>query len=252
MKVKVAVITGYGINADNELVSAFEFAGAAAQKIHINDLIANPTLLDQFHIAGFAGGFSFGDHLGSGLVYAHLFKKHLQKTLDNFIASEKLIIGICNGFQVLVKMGVLPNTKGDWTQEVSLIHNQSGVFQDQWVKLEFNQSSPCVWTKNLTTMDAPIRHGEGRFITDNDSVFNHLKSNNLIAITYQGENPNGSQGQVAGICDTTGRILGLMPHPEAFIFVENHPKWTRQNIDKPMGIEIFKNGVNYIKENFKA
>ena len=252
MKVKVAVITGYGINADNELVSAFKFANAEAQKVHINDLISNPSLLHQFHIAGFAGGFSFGDHLGSGLVYAHLFKKHLQKELDSFIAQGKLIIGICNGFQVLVKMGVLPNTKNDWTQEVSLIHNQSGLFQDQWVTLKFNNASPCVWTKNLTTMDAPIRHGEGRFITEDETLFNRLKSENLIAITYQGENPNGSQGAVAGICDKTGRILGLMPHPEAFIFIENHPKWTRQPIDKAMGIELFKNGVDYIKSNFSS
>lgn len=250
MIVKVAVITGYGINADNELVTAFEKVGAEAHRIHINDLIAQPTLLKEYHIAGFAGGFSFGDHLGSGLVYAHLFKKHLQKNLDQFISEGKLIIGICNGFQVLVKMGVLPNTKGDWTQEVSLIHNQSGVFQDEWVRLKFNPQSPCIWTKNLAEMDVPIRHGEGRFITDNNDVIEFLKKANLLAIQYSNKNPNGSEEAVAGITDTTGRILGLMPHPEAFIFSENHPHWTRNPITEASGLKIFENGVNYIKRNF--
>lgn len=250
MEVKVAVITGYGINADNELVSAFNMVGANAKRVHINDLISNPSLLKEFHIAGFAGGFSFGDHLGSGLVYAHLFKKYLQDELNQFVKDGKLIIGICNGFQVLVKMGVLPNTLGDWTQEVSLIHNESGVFQDEWVKLSFNQSAKCHWTKGLDFMDVPIRHGEGRFITDSNDVLAKLKNDNLLAIFYDGRNPNGSTENVAGICDPTGQILGLMPHPEAFIFVENHPQWTRKKIAEAEGLKIFRNGVNYIKSNF--
>ncbi len=251
MDVKVAVITGYGINADNELVQAFKMCGASAQRVHINDLIADPNLLLQFHIAGFAGGFSFGDHLGSGLVYAHLFKKNLQKTLDAFIESGKLIIGICNGFQVLVKMGVLPNTKGNWEQEVSLIHNKSGLFQDEWVTLTFNEKSPCVWTKGLADMEVPIRHGEGRFITENEETFNRLKESNLLAIKYSGKNPNGSEGNVAGITDTTGRILGLMPHPEAFIFPQNHPQWTRKKIEEASGLKIIQNGVDYIQSHFE-
>lgn len=251
MTIKAAIITGYGINADVELVQAFKMAGAEAQKVHINDLIDKPEILKEFHIAGFAGGFSFGDHLGSGLVYANLFKKNLKNTLDQFIADGKIIIGICNGFQVLVKMGVLPNTKKDWTQEVSLIHNESGLFQDQWVNLEFNTKSPCIWTEGLTTMEVPIRHGEGRFITDSKAVMDNLKQSNLIAIQYQGENPNGSEDKVAGITDMTGRILGLMPHPEAFIHPENHPRWTREHIKEAEGLKIFVNGVNYIRKNFK-
>lgn len=251
MIVKVAVITGYGINADNELVTAFKKAGAEAERVHINDLIADPNRLHRYHIAGFAGGFSFGDHLGSGLVYAHLFKKHLQKALDQFIADGKLIIGICNGFQVLVKMGVLPNTKSDWTQEVSLIHNQSGVFQDEWVQLKFNPNSPCIWTQGLQEMEVPIRHGEGRFITDNSEVLKTLKEKNLFAIQYNGQNPNGSEESIAGITDPSGRILGLMPHPEAFISPENHPQWTRKKIQEASGIKIFENGVSYIKNHFQ-
>lgn len=245
MAIKACVLTGYGINADNELVSAFSLAGAEAEKVHINDLIENPSLFRRYQIAGFAGGFSFGDHLGSGLVYAELFKKHLKEELEQFVSDGKLIIGICNGFQVLVKMGVLPNLKGDWTQEVSLVHNNSGVFEDSWVNLKFNPQSPCIWTKGLSTMDVPIRHGEGRFITDSPEILNHLKEKNLIAIQYNGRNPNGSQEDIAGITDTTGHILGLMPHPEAFIFPENHPKWTRQSVTEGEGLKIFRNGVHF-------
>ncbi len=248
--VKVCVITGYGINADNELVQAFEMAGASAEKVHINSLIENPEMLKEFHIAGFAGGFSFGDHIGSGIVYSNLFKKHLRSELDKFVAEGKLIIGICNGFQVLVKMGVLPNLSGDWEQDVSLIHNDSGVFEDSWVKIAFNSESPCVWTKSLDEMDIPIRHGEGRFITDNSGVMATLKDENLIAITYSGRNPNGSEEDIAGITDRSGRILGLMPHPEAFIFPENHPKWTREKIEEGYGLRIFKNGVDFVKREF--
>lgn len=252
MEVKAAIITGYGINADNELVLAFQKSGAVAEKVHINDLIQDPAQLHSFHIAGFAGGFSFGDHLGSGLVYAQLFKQNLQTALDRFIADGKLIIGICNGFQVLVKMGVLPNLKGDWTQEVSLIHNQSGVFQDQWVRLAFNPQSPCVWTRGLDEMEAPIRHGEGRFITDNAEIMQTLTDEHLLAVRYVGDNPNGSEDNVAGITDRTGRILGLMPHPEAFIIPQNHPQWTRKPIAEGFGLRIFKNGVRYIQENFNG
>ena len=163
---KVAILTGYGINADNELKEAFLRAGAeCADRIHINDMIEKPEILDSYQILGFPGGFSFGDHLGSGLVMAHLFKQNLKGVLDKFIAKGKLIIGICNGFQVLVKMGVLPNFDGNWTQEVSLIHNNTGVFENSWLNVRFNPDSPCVWTKGLKEMDIPIRHGEGRFIT---------------------------------------------------------------------------------------
>lgn len=247
MSVKVCILTGYGINADNELTAAFNMAGAEAEKIHINDFIENPALLRRYQIAGFAGGFSFGDHLGSGLVYAELVKKNLKEETDRFVADGKLIIGICNGFQVLVKSGILPNLRGDWTQEVSLIHNESGVFEDSWVNLKFNPDSPCVWTKGLQTMDVPIRHGEGRFITDSQETLKQLKELNLIAVQYNDRNPNGSVNDIAGITDPSGHILGLMPHPEAFIFPENHPKWTRQPITEADGLKIFKNGVRFFR-----
>jgi len=245
--VKTAVITGYGINADNELKQAFILSGSEAEKIHIQDLIENPAMLHNYHILGFPGGFSYGDHLGSGLVFAHLFKRHLKDELDRFISDGKLIIGICNGFQVLVKMGVLPNFENDWSCDVSLIHNSTGVFENSWLEIEFNSKSSCVWTEGLDKMDVPIRHGEGRFITKSKEVLERLENENLAVIRYSDRNPNGSENDIAGITDSTGRVLGLMPHPEAFIFPENHPQWTRKDIKEGFGLRLFKNGVNYMR-----
>ena len=250
MIVKTAVITGFGINADRELEKAFSLAGADALRIHIQDFIENPAMLQNYHILAFPGGFSFGDHLGSGLVFAHLFKKNLKTELEKFINSGKLIIGICNGFQVLVKMGVLPNFSGDWTPEASLIHNNTGVFENSWLKVSFNKKTKCIWTKGLDSMDIPIRHGEGCFITLSDRVLEKIENENLVAARYFDRNPNGSVNNIAGITDTTGRIFALMPHPEAFMYPENHPGWPSKKITEGEGIKIFKNGIDYIKENF--
>ena len=257
--VKTCIITGYGINADDELKKAFELAGSDVQKIHINDIIKIPALLDLFQIIGFPGGFSFGDHLGSGKVFGNLFKKKLKEALDKFIGAGKCVIGVCNGFQVLVKMCILPNLAGNWTQEVSIIHNDSGKFEDRWVRIKVNPSSPCVWTKGLTSMEVPVRHGEGKFIVSDETVEKEILDNHLHAVTYGSgkncnggtpeypDNPNGSVHNIAGICDKTGRVFGLMPHPEAFIFPQNHPRWQREEITYGHGLDIFKNGVGYFK-----
>lgn len=245
--VRAGVITGHGINADAELKEAFEFAGARALSLHIHDLIDEPGQLRDLHILGFPGGFSFGDHLGSGLVFAHLCSQHLKDPLERFILGGGLIIGICNGFQVLAKMGLLPNLEGRWTQEVSLIHNDTGVFEDSWVRVAFNGKSPCVWTKGLTEMEMPIRHGEGRFIAGSRETLGLLERENLIALTYKGRNPNGSEADIAGITDRTGRVFGLMPHPEAFLYPENHPRWTREKIAQAEGLKIFRNAVDWVK-----
>ena len=250
--VRTCVVTGYGINADNELRLAFELAGSEAKRVHIRDLIEHPSSLRQFHIVAFPGGFSFGDHLGSGLVFAGLFKRHLRTELESFLEAGKLIIGICNGFQVLVKMGVLPNTAGDWTPQVTLIHNAEGLFEDSWVRVGFD-GGPCVWTTGIEEMDVPIRNGEGRFVADSPAVLDDLEGRGLIAVRYKGRNPNGSQADVAGITDPSGRILGLMPHPEAFLYPENHPTWTRHRSSDGEafgeGLRIFRNGVDYAREH---
>ena len=235
---KTCIITGYGINADRELADAFRLAGSEAERVHLNDLIDDPAMVSKYRIIGFPGGFSFGDHLGSGLVFAGLFKRHLSQELAAFIADGGLIIGICNGFQVLVKMGVLPNYNKDSQPCVSLIHNESGRFDNRWVRIHADPESHCIWTKGISELDVPIRHGEGRFITANEEVYQRLAADRLIAFTYEGRNPNGSQGNIAGITDPTGRILGLMPHPEAYLYPRNHPAWAEGD-----GITIFRNGV---------
>jgi phosphoribosylformylglycinamidine synthase len=247
MSVKSCIVTGFGINSDRDLASAFEAAGSDAVLVHINDLIENPDQLDDYRILGFPGGFSFGDHLGSGLVFAHIFKKHLKSRLEQFINKGNLIIGICNGFQVLVKMGVLPNISGQWKPEVTLVHNQSGTFIDKWVRLEVNPYSGSPWLKGIETIELPIRHGEGRFIAPAE-IIEHLRKENMAVLKYTGENPNGSAADIAGITDKTGRILGLMPHPEAFVSPENHPQWQRKAIDHGFGLDIIKNGVDYFRE----
>jgi phosphoribosylformylglycinamidine (FGAM) synthase-like amidotransferase family enzyme len=253
------VVTGYGINADEELARAFRMAGACARSVHAGDLVADPRLLGRFDILALPGGFSFGDHLGSGKVLAHLFRRSLRPALEEFVASGGLVIGICNGFQVLVKMGLLPNLSSRWEPEVTLVHNESGVFEDRWVRVAFDPASPCVWTRGLPAMDVPVRHGEGRFMAANGQVLAELAAAHLAAAHYlprdggpgpapYPDNPNGSVDGIAGITDRTGRVFGLMPHPEAFLFRENHPEWTRTapsrgTRDKGNGLAIFQTGV---------
>ena len=244
-KVSAGIITGFGINADRELEEAFRQVGASASRVHINDLIESPSTIHTYHIIGFPGGFSFGDHIGSGLVFAGLFKRHLKDELDLFVSRGGLIIGICNGFQVLVKMGVLPNLDGSWSPSVSLIHNRQGVFEDSWIRVSFNNECGCVWTRNLRDIDLPIRHGEGRFITASPEISDSLKKENLISVTYEGRNPNGSEDGIAGITDATGRILGLMPHPEAYLFPENHPLWSRGVTGT--ALDLFQNGISAVR-----
>ncbi|MBN2352479.1 MAG: phosphoribosylformylglycinamidine synthase subunit PurQ [Spirochaetales bacterium] len=257
-KVRVCVITGFGINADLELAEAFRRTGGLPERVHLSDLIENPAALDRFGIVAFPGGFSFGDHLGSGKVFASLCKQHLRARLDAFVNAGKLVIGICNGFQMLVKMGILPNLEGDWAQDVSLIHNDSGVFEDRWVRLDSFPGTRCVWTIGLPPIELPVRHGEGKFVARDAGVDNALVDGRLIALTYRSanggparypENPNGSLRGIAGICDRTGRVFGLMPHPEAFLTPYNHPRWTRSLPERAAGLLIFERGIEYARKN---
>jgi phosphoribosylformylglycinamidine synthase I len=257
-KVDVCVITGFGINADQELAEAFRRTGGAPTRLHVSDLISQPELIDRFAILAFPGGFSFGDHLGSGKVFASLFKKHLRARMDKFLKDGKLVIGICNGFQMLVKMGILPNTNNDWRQEASLIHNDSGVFEDRWVKLASFPGTRCVWTTGLEALELPVRHGEGKFVVQDPAVEQALSGNSLIALTYVSrdkgkpaypENPNGSLLDIAGITDPTGRVFGLMPHPEAYLTPYNHPRWTRVRPERAAGLLIFEQGVAFVRKN---
>ena len=259
-KAKVLVLYGHGINCDNETKKAFELAGASVEKAHTNELIEGLKDLDAYDILAFPGGFSFGDDIAAGKIHAVKFKYRLKEKLLKFISDKKLIIGICNGFQIMVKLGLLPGIDNDyWTQKVTLAFNDSGKFEDRWVNLKVGKS-PCVFTKGLKGLYLPVRHGEGKFYTQSETLAK-LKKGNLIVLRYADSNgnetskyphnPNGSLDNIAGICDPSGRIFGLMPHPEAYLYKENHPRHTREILpEEGMGLAIFKNAVEYVKENF--
>jgi len=254
---KVSILYGYGINCDNETQYGFELAGAEAEKVHVNQLISGERKLRDYQILAIPGGFSFGDDIGAGKVLATKIKYNLAAEFSEFIKKGKLIIGICNGFQVLVKLGILPGFNGNYDrQEVTLTFNDSGRFEDRWVCLKINQKSKCIWTRGIERLYLPVRHGEGKFVSREEKIRERLISQNRIVAQYMDDkgnlagypwNPNGSELNIAGICDETGRIFGLMPHPEAFLFPQNHPRWTREKIQEGEGLKIFKNAINFVK-----
>jgi len=257
MKPKVLILYGYGINCDNETQYGFELAGAEAEKVHVNQLISGERKLRDYQILAIPGGFSFGDDIGAGKVLATKIKYNLAAEFSEFIKKGKLIIGICNGFQVLVKLGILPGFNGNYDrQEVTLTFNDSGRFEDRWVCLKINQKSKCIWTRGIERLYLPARHGEGKFVSREEKIRERLISQNRIVAQYMDDkgnlagypwNPNGSELNIAGICNETGRIFGLMPHPEAFLFPQNHPRWTREKIQEGEGLKIFKNAINFVK-----
>lgn len=261
-KVRALVITGFGFNCEAETAYAFQQAGAAAEKVHLNDLLDGTRRLDEFHILAFVGGFSFGDHVGAGTVCANRLRHRLAKPLDDFIRSGRLMIGICNGFQVMVKLGVLPAFDGDYrARMVTLASNDSGVFRDAWIHLRADPKSPCVFTKGIEEIGLPIRHGEGKFIVASEATRRRLFANGQVVFQYIDPvtrratqefpwNPNGSEDAIAGVCDPSGRIFGVMPHPEAYFSPYNHPHWMRQRIagelpKEGLGAALFRNGVRF-------
>lgn len=244
-RVPVMVLSGFGINAEIELADAFRRAGASADIVHIGDLAAQPRLLEDYRIVGFPGGFSFGDHLGSGKVLASLVRAELRTALQQLVRRGGLVIGICNGFQILAKSGMLPDLDGDWTPCVSLIHNDCGRFENSWTECQIYSAASEAWLRGLGRIELPVRHGEGRFVCADSGVLRQLQSNGRVALRYRGRNPNGSQDGIAGICDPSGRVLGLMPHPEAFCDRLQHPKWTRGSDSEPTGLAILRNGVQF-------
>jgi len=266
-KVKALVIRTAGTNCDKETAFAFELAGAQAELVHINEISSGRKSLDNYQILAIPGGFTYGDDIASGKILANELKFNLEEELQKFISRGKLIIGICNGFQVLVKAGLLPNLSGDFvTIEATLTINDSNKFEDRWIYLKKpraqGRKSKCVWTHGIDgIIQLPIAHGEGKFIPKSKKILNSLKEEGLIVFEYVNEtgskgaypyNPNGSVEDIAGICDRSGRIFGLMPHPERHVSVYQHPSWTRMN--KPIktegdGLAIFTNGVNFAKKN---
>lgn len=257
-KPKVCVLRAAGTNCDQETALAFSKVGAISELIHINRLIERQNVLLNYQILAIPGGFTYGDDISAGKILANELRYKLIDDIKKFIQQGKLIIGICNGFQVLVKSGLLPGN-GDLIQEASLIINDSGKFEDRWVYLH-NTQPKCIWTKNLPEIIyLPVAHGEGKFITDSNAGLERLKRNNQIVFKYCDEkgstlgypyNPNGSANNIAGICDETGRILGLMPHPERHIEFLQHPRWLRKkNNSEGDGLQIFRNALDYARRH---
>ena len=260
-EIKMLVITGFGLNCEKETAAAGKLAGMNAAQIHLNELLAGERKLDEFQMLAFIGGFSFGDHLGSGTVFANRVKFNLRDQLQKFVDDGKLVIGICNGFQTLTRLGMVPALNGDYfTQTSALAHNDCGVFRDDWCVLRANPASPCVFTKGIDQIRLPLRHGEGKFVAD-EATLKQIEAKNLVAFRYANAdgslatefpaNPNGSLNSIAGICDETGHVFGLMPHPEAFLSPYNSPTWTADQLkgDLPKegdGVAIFRNAVNYL------
>jgi phosphoribosylformylglycinamidine synthase subunit PurQ / glutaminase len=254
------VLTGYGINTDYETAHALNLqaVGGEGVRVHLNDLIAAPQMLGDYQMLVIPGGFSFGDDIASGKVLAVKLRASLLEPLRDFVDRGRLVLGICNGFQVLVKLGLLPDLAGACQQDVTLTFNDSGRFEDRWVYLAVDPASNCVFTMGMDRVYLPVRHGEGKFIARDLSTLATLESQHQIVMRYvdrDGQlagypwNPNGSVGNVAGICDVTGHVFGLMPHPEAYQHFTNHPRWTREQVPpEGMGVQIFRNAVTYVNE----
>jgi phosphoribosylformylglycinamidine synthase I len=269
-KVKAIVLTGNGTNCEMEMAHACKLAGAdVVDIVHISELLFGERRLSNYTFLNLPGGFLDGDDLGSAKAGANRFlhariageNEMLIEELLQFISAGKLILGVCNGFQIMVKLGLLPALDGNLTKQSStLTFNDSGRFEDRWVYLKANAQSPCVFTKGIDVAYYPVRHGEGKFVPESQSILEEIEKKNLVALQYSSAegtltmdypaNPNGSISAIAGLCNETGRLFGLMPHPEAYLHRTNHPRWTRENLpEEGQGLTIFRNAFNFIRSN---
>jgi len=269
-KTKAIVITGNGTNCEMEAANACRLGGFdEADIVHISELLAGNVRLDDYHFLNLTGGFLDGDDLGSAKAQANRLKyarveganEYLLDQLMRFISDAKPILGVCNGFQLMVKMGLLPALSGNYLEQVAtLTFNDCGRFQDRWVYLRSNPASPSIFTRGIEKgIYLPIRHGEGKFVAASAEVLEEIEQRNLAVLKYSDSafaaptmefplNPNGSVNAIAGLCDGTGRLMGLMPHPEAFHHRTNHPRWTREELpDEGDGLILFRNAVEYVR-----
>jgi phosphoribosylformylglycinamidine synthase len=255
---RILVLTGYGINCEHETAYAFNLptVGGDARLVHVSDLIAQPSQLDDFHILALPGGFSFGDDISAGIVLAIKLRYRLKRPLSKFLHDGKLVLGICNGFQALVRLGLLPATATEpWQQDATLTANDSGKFEDRWVHLQIDAACTSPFIQGIDRFYLPVRHGEGKFVPRDLEVLHRLQAKHQIAARYVAPdtsaatypwNPNGSVDDIAAVCDSSGRIFGLMPHPEAYVHRLQHPRWTRESLpEEGMGVQLFRNAVAF-------
>jgi phosphoribosylformylglycinamidine synthase subunit PurQ / glutaminase len=262
MKPLTLILRTAGTNCDGETAYAFELAGARTESLHINRLLAEPQLMKRFQMLAVPGGFSYGDDIAAGRILANQIAHHLHDAFCAFVEAGKPIIGICNGFQVLVKTDLLPGPiAGRSGQLCTLTNNDCARFVDRWVHLA-PRGSKCIWTRGLEgPIELPVAHGEGKFVAADESVRQALWDNGQVALVYASrdggpatgqfpENPNGSTDDIAAVCDTSGLILGLMPHPERHVDPTQHPAWTRnRRLPKEgQGLQIFKNAVSHVAQ----
>jgi phosphoribosylformylglycinamidine synthase len=269
---RAIVITGNGTNCEMEAAHACRLGGFDEAVIaHIAEILSGEIRLDDFHFLNLTGGFLDGDDLGSAKAQANRLKhaavegtnEKLVEQFSRFIADGKLILGVCNGFQLMVKMGMLPGFDGDYlNQTATLTHNDSGRFQDRWIYLKVDPASPCVFTAGIDRgIYLPVRHGEGKFLCDTPATLDRIEAEHLAMLRYSDAdyaqatmefpaNPNGSTGAIAALCDPTGRLMGLMPHPEAFVHYTQHPRWTRETLpEEGDGLILYKNAAEYVRKN---
>jgi phosphoribosylformylglycinamidine synthase I len=252
-KVRTLILRAPGTNCDGETTFAFEQAGAAVDSAHINQLVRRDRLIAGYQILVIPGGFTYGDDISGGKILANELKLKLGEDIKRFVERGGLILGICNGFQVLVKAGILPPVADG--QRLTLSGNDSNRFECRWVYLQIEQKSPCIFTRGISAMYLPIAHGEGKITAEKETldklnvVVRYADAKGDTKASYP-SNPNGSVDNIAGICDATGRIFSLMPHPERFISWTQHPRWTRE---KPRqhgdGLGIFLNAVDWVKHS---
>ncbi len=269
----VLILRAPGVNCDQETAYAFEKAGATTERLHVNRLLENPSLFEQFQVLCLPGGFCYGDDIASGRILANQLHHHLSDRLMAFRDAGKLVLGICNGFQVLIKTGLLFPITDDQQPLATLTWNACGRFQDRWVKLETDPRSKCVFLRDIQSVYIPVAHAEGRFVTKDAATLRALDEAGQLALRYAPQdatpwggnaplydengilaypaNPNGAMANVAGMCDETGRVLGLMPHPERHISPTQHPRWTREtpgNLPaEGDGLQLFRNAVEYFQ-----
>ena len=260
MTVRTLILRTAGTNCDYETDYAFQFAGSQTDLVHINELVRGEKELSDYQILALPGGFTYGDDIAAGKIFANELKYKLGDPVRRFIEEGRLIIGICNGFQILVRAGFLPALKGTGgEQRATLTNNDSGKFEGRWVYLSKVERTCCVFTERTEDLIyLPVAHGEGKFVVKEDEVLQKLRARGQVVFRYaradggpaEGypENPNGSPDHIAGICDPTGRIFGLMPHPERHILPTQHPRWTREGLKKKGdGLSLFESAVAYVK-----
>jgi len=257
---KALVLRAAGTNCDVETQYALSQAGFQADRVHVFRIMENPDALKDYRFLVIPGGFSYGDDVAAGKILANQMLHRLSGPLNDFLAAGKLVLGICNGFQVMLKSGLLPWGRVESAQahrDATLGWNDSGKFEDRWVHLTCD-SEKCAFLNKGEIISLPIAHGEGKFVPKDDTILAKLASGDQIALRYvddQGRpgdypvNPNGSVDDIAGICDPTGRAMGLMPHPERFVQVTHHPQWTRREVKRADGTMFFRNAMDYLRNS---